>query len=218
MSEPAVTSVAIIDDHDVLAESLTMVLGAQADLQVVGCAATLAQARTLMAEQRPDVVLLDVALPDGDGIVELPGLLALHPGARVVVLTGSPTDDVLLAAVRAGAAGFLSKAGGVRHVVAAVRSAAADEVVLSPEVLGRLLPLMRGEGAAAGPELSERELEVLGLVAQGLTNVAIAEQLTLSHHTVRNHVASLSRKLGAHSKLEALSIGLRRGLVSRPGA
>jgi DNA-binding NarL/FixJ family response regulator len=209
------TTVVVVDDHEVLAESLAMVLDAEPDLTVVGRAATVAAAVRLVADERPDVVLLDVALPDGDGIAAIPQLLEGHPGVRVVVLTGAASDQALLAAVEHGVAGFLSKAGGVRRVVSAVRSAANDEVVLAPAMLDRLLPLMRGErGGEAGPALTERELEVLHLVARGMTNVAIAEELVLSPHTVRNHVASLSRKLGAHSKLEALSIALRRGLVT----
>lgn len=209
------TTVLLVDDHAVLAESLAALLGHQPDLEVVGTASTLAEARRLVETSRPDVVLLDVALPDGDGIAEIPALLERHPGSRVVVLTGTTSDRALVAAVDAGAAGFLSKSGGVRRVVDTVRAAAADEAVLPEATLERLVPLMRQRAEQQQVKLTEREVEVLQLVAEGLTNAAIAERLVVSLHTVRNHVARISRKLGAHSKLEALSIALRQGLVAR---
>jgi DNA-binding NarL/FixJ family response regulator len=131
-----------------------------------------------------------------------------------VVLTGTTSDRALVSAVEAGAAGFLSKSGGVRRVVDTVRAVAADEAVLPEATLERLLPLMRQRVEESRVGLTEREVEVLQLVAEGLTNAAIAERLVVSLHTVRNHVARISRKLGAHSKLEALSIALRQGLVS----
>ena len=208
------TTVLLVDDHAVLAESLSVLLGTQADLDVVGTARTLAEAHRLVATSRPDVVLLDVALPDGDGIAEIPALLERHPGARIVVLTGTTSDRVLVAAVEAGAAGFLSKSGGVRRVVDTVRAAAADEAVLPEATLERLVPLMQQRTEERQVRLTDREVEVLQLVAEGMTNAAIAERLVVSLHTVRNHVARISRKLGAHSKLEALSIALRQGLVT----
>lgn len=208
------TTVLLVDDHAVLAESLSVLLGRQADLDVVGTARTLAEAHRLVGSSRPDVVLLDVALPDGDGVAEIPALLERHPGARIVVLTGSTSDRVLVAAVEAGAAGFLSKSGGVRRVVDTVRAAAADEAVLPEATLERLVPLMQQRAEERQVRLTEREVEVLQLVAEGMTNAAIAERLVVSLHTVRNHVARISRKLVAHSKLEALSIALRQGLVT----
>lgn len=210
------TTVLLVDDHDVLAESLTMLLDSQTGLDVVGTADTLARAEELVARLRPDVVLLDVTLPDGDGIARIPALLAAHPATRIVVLTGTTGDRTLLSAVEAGATGFVSKAGGVRRLVDAVRAAAADEAVLPQDVLDRLVPMMRHQQQQPAARLTEREIEVLQLVARGMTNAAIADELVLSLHTVRNHVASLSRKLGAHSKLEALSLALRAGLVSPP--
>jgi DNA-binding NarL/FixJ family response regulator len=131
----------------------------------------------------------------------------------VVVLTASAADHVLMAAIEAGASGFLSKTRSIDEVAAAVRAAAAGESVISPELLARLLPRFQRNGANGGADLTEREREVLSLVAEGLSNGAIAERLVVSVHTVRNHIASLSAKLGAHSKLEALSIALRQGLL-----
>jgi DNA-binding NarL/FixJ family response regulator len=132
---------------------------------------------------------------------------------RIVVLTASAADHVLLSAMEAGASGFLSKTRGLEEVTAAVRAAAAGEAVVSPELLARLLPRLSRTGAGHHDELTEREREVLALLADGLTNAAIAERLVVSVHTVRNHITNLSLKLGAHSKLEALSIAVREGLL-----
>lgn len=205
--------VLVVDDHEVLASSLAMVLDAEDDLTTAGVATTLEQARALIGTTEPDVVLLDHRMPDGDGVAAIPGLRAVRPSVGVVVLTASAADHVLLAAIEAGASGFLSKTRSLSEVTAAVRAAATGESVISPELLARLLPRFgRGKVQAAG-ELTDREREVLGLVAEGLSNAAIAERLVVSVHTVRNHIASLSAKLGAHSKLEALSIAVRQGLL-----
>jgi len=205
--------VLIIDDHEVLASSLAVVLDAEEDITAVGVAMTLEQAQAMIGTVQPDVLLLDHRMPDGDGVAAIPTLLAGRPTTGVVVLTASAADHVLLAAIEAGASGFLSKTRSLDEVTAAVRAAAAGESVISPELLARLLPRFGRGGPHAVDELTEREREVLGLVAEGLSNAAIAERLVVSVHTVRNHIASLSGKLGAHSKLEALSIAVRRGLL-----
>ena len=205
--------VLIVDDHEVLASSLAMVLDAEADITTAGVATTLEQAHSLIGTTQPDVVLLDHRMPDGDGVAAIAGLRAQRPSVGVVVLTASPADHVLLAAIEAGASGFLSKTRSLDEVTAAVRAAAAGESVISPELLARLLPRFGRGSPQSDTELTEREREVLSLVAEGLPNAAIADRLVVSVHTVRNHIASLSAKLGAHSKLEALSIAVRRGLL-----
>jgi len=208
--------VLVVDDHQVLADSLVRVLGAEEDIEPVGVAPTLARAMAMVAEHRLDVVLLDHALPDGEGADAVRPLLDAHPGLQVVMLTASTSDRVLGAALEAGAAGFISKSSGLDELVGAVRAAARGDAVVSPQLLGRLLARMRRDAQGVGHDLTERERELLGLLAKGLTNVAISEQLFLSVHTVRNHIANLSAKLGAHSKLEALAIAVREGLVEPP--
>ena len=205
--------VLIVDDHEVLASSLAMVLEAEADISTAGVATTLEQARALIGSSQPDVLLLDHRMPDGDGVAAIPGLRALRPSIRIVVLTASAADHVLMSAIQNGASGFLSKTRSLDEVTAAVRAAAAGESVISPELLARLLPRFGSGKVHSVDELTERERDVLALVAHGLSNAAIAERLVVSVHTVRNHIASLSAKLGAHSKLEALSIAVRRGLL-----
>jgi DNA-binding NarL/FixJ family response regulator len=206
--------VLVVDDHEVLASSLAQVLDSEPDMVSVGTAPSLERARALIRTAAPDVVLLDHRLPDGDGVAALGDLRALRPEAQFVVLTASAADSVLVAALEAGAAGFLSKTRSLAEVTSAIRAAATGEAVISPEMLARLLPrLQRSPQRAAGQDLTEREREVLGLLADGLTNAAIAERLFVSVHTVRNHIANLSAKLGAHSKLEALSIAVREGIL-----
>lgn len=205
--------VLIVDDHEVLAASLALVLDDQPDMTTVGVAGTIAKAKALVVSATPDVVLLDHRLPDGDGVAAIGELRRLRPSAEVVVLTASAADHVLVAAIEAGAAGFVSKTRSLAEVTAAVRAAASGEAVISPELLARLLPRLQRGRQSGHNDLTEREREVLGLLAEGLSNAAIAKQLTVSVHTVRNHIANLSAKLGAHSKLEALSIAVRDGLL-----
>ena len=205
--------VLIVEDHEVLSTSLAMVLDAEPDLHTVGRAATLADARRAVVATAPDVVLLDHQLPDGDGVASIEDLRSLRSGTAFVVLTASTSDSVLVAAVQAGASGFVSKTRGVSEVTTAVRAAAAGEAVISPEMLMRLLPRFRGAATEPSLKLTDREQEVLTLLADGLSNAAIGERLVVSVHTVRNHVANLASKLGAHSRLEVLSIAMRRGLL-----
>ncbi len=209
--------VLIVDDHEVLATSLAQALDVEPDLRVVGVAGTVEAAASLITSAAPDVLLLDHRLPDGDGVSAIPRLRALRTRMAVVVLTASTAEHVLVSAIEAGASGFVSKTRGLPELTSAVRAAAAGEAVVSPEMLSRLLPrLQRNRDGTGHASLTEREREVLALVAEGLTNASIADRLVVSVHTVRNHVANLSAKLGASSKLEALSIAVREGLL--PGS
>jgi DNA-binding NarL/FixJ family response regulator len=205
--------VLIVDDHEVLASALAQALDAEPDLVSVGVAGSLQRAAALIPTTTPDVLLLDHRLPDGDGVDAVAGLRNLRPSMAVIILTASAAEHVMVAAVEAGVSGFLSKTRSLGEVTSAVRAAAAGEAVISPEMLARLLPRLHRSGRAGRENLTEREREVLGLLSEGLTNAAIADRLVVSVHTVRNHVANLSAKLGARSKLEALSIAVREGLL-----
>lgn len=217
-ADPAVSEirVMIVDDHEILSASLAHVIDEQPELRTVAVARDVATAVRIIAEARPDVVILDHRLPDGDGVAAIPRLRERSPQAAYVVLTASTAEHVLVGAIEAGAAGFVSKTRGLQELNAAVRAAAAGESVISPELLARLLPRLQ-RGSVAGPhELTDRERQVLGLLAEGRSNAAIADHLGVSVHTVRNHVAKLSAKLGAHSKLEVLAIAVREGLLPGP--
>lgn len=207
------TRVLIVDDHQMFSASLSAVLDAEPDLAVVGTATTAEHAVAMVRSTLPDVVLLDQRLPDRDGVAAIGEILAARPATRVVMVTGTATDQVLVSAIEAGAAGFVEKTRSVGEVLAAVRSAAAGEALVSPALLARLLPRLRRGSRSEGPVLTEREQEVLHFVAEGLSNAEIGERLSVSVHTVRNHIANISGKLGAHSKLEVLAIALRDGLL-----
>jgi DNA-binding NarL/FixJ family response regulator len=214
-SDPTAASVRvlIVDDHQVLASSLGHVLDSEPDLACVGIASSLEKARSLIRTTSPDVLLLDHRLPDGDGVAAIAQLRSIRPSMQVVVLTASAADHVLVQAIESGASGFVSKTRSIGEVTSAVRAAANGEALISPELLARLLPRLSRTRSGRLQELTEREREVLDLLADGLTNAAIAERLVVSVHTIRNHIANLSTKLGAHSKLEALSIAVREGLL-----
>jgi DNA-binding NarL/FixJ family response regulator len=205
--------VVVVDDHQMFATTLAQALQSEPDLLVVGLATSIREARELVASATPDVVLLDHRLPDGDGVRAISELHAIRPSAQIVMLTASASDRVLVAAMEAGAAGFIAKTQRLDDVLAGVRAAAEGESMVSAKLLGRLLPRLQKRAGAPGAELTEREREILDLLATGLSNADIARRLTISVHTVRNHMANLSAKLGAHSKLEVLSIAVREGLV-----
>ncbi len=207
----------VVDDHDMFAESLRMVLSAESDLTVVGTAATLAQAREMVVSMTPDVVLLDHRLPDGLGVDSISELKALRPSAKIVVLTAAAEDSMLVTATEAGCAGFILKTSPLEELVAAVRTAAAGEIMVSSDLLARLLNRLHHQHDRPTQDLTTREREILELIAEGLTNGAIAARLFISVNTVRNHVQSVLAKLDAHSKLEALSIAIRDGLIEPPG-
>jgi DNA-binding NarL/FixJ family response regulator len=210
---PDTVRVLVVDDHQMFAASLAHALQSEPDLLVVGQATSISEAQQLMSSTAPDVVLLDHRLPDGDGVAKIGDLRSIRPSAKIVVLTATASDRVLVAAMEGGAAGFIAKTQRLDDVIAGVRAAAQGESVVSAKLLTRLLPRLHRHSGGGRTELTDREREILDLLAKGLSNADIAQELTISVHTVRNHVANLSAKLGAHSKLEVLAIAVREGLV-----
>jgi two-component system response regulator DevR len=208
--------VLIIDDHRMFAESLARLLSDEPDIDVIGVCPTGAEGVAQAAELSPTVVLVDYRLPDLDGVAITSQIKERAPDTYVVMLTGSADDGVLLTAIEAGCSGYLSKDRAAAEVADAVRLAAAGEATISPRELARLLPKLGRNQRAAGGDLTAREREVLGMLATGLANSAIAATLHLSVNTVRNYVQSILTKLGAHSKLEAVATGVREGIISYP--
>jgi DNA-binding NarL/FixJ family response regulator len=206
--------VLLCDDHDVLTEGLAAVLEARG-LDVVAVVNKGADALDAVARTEPDVVLMDYQLPDQDGVSVTKAIKGAHPDVQVVLLTSSTDDRVLVEALEAGASGYVTKHKGSAEVVDAVAAAAAGEVVVSPDMLARLLPRLSPQPQAQrlGGDLTRRESEVLGLMAEGATNEEVADRLFISRNTVRNHVQNILTKLGAHSRLEAVVIATRTGLV-----
>lgn len=208
--------VVIVDDHQVVVESLQLALSRHADIQVDGAAFTRDDGLALAIERRPDVVLLDFNLGDGDA-TDLIGLLIDRvPGVRIVVLTAHTAEDVLARCLRAGAHGFVSKQQSVQDVAAAIRTAAAGQMAVTSDALAAALPALRNDASApARPTLTQREHEVLALLAEGLPNRDIADRLYLSVNTVRNHVAAVLSKLGARTRTGATAIAHRDGWLDR---
>jgi DNA-binding NarL/FixJ family response regulator len=208
--------VLVVDDHQMFAESVARILGDEADLEVVGVVGNAADARAAAVTAQPDVVLLDFGLPDLDGAAAARLLREAHPSAQIVMLTGQVDDLVFAAAIEAGCVGFVTKDKASSELLSAVRAAGAGELAIPPGTLARLLPILRRDGQGAKPQLTAREQEVLELLVEGAATTTIAERLVVSPHTVRNHIQRILGKLEVHSKLEAVAVALRLGLVDKP--
>ncbi|BDZ58855.1 MULTISPECIES: response regulator [Barrientosiimonas] len=214
--------VLVVDDFNLYRRGISTVLELEADIEVVGEAETAEQAVRLAAEQRPDVVLMDIYLPGGSGIEACAAVKASSPLSQVLMITASDDADDLTDAVRAGATGYLLKDVGPDELVAAIRGASRHESQLSGAMAGRLMSsyasLLRSEPPRPEPPephgaLTEREREVLVLVARGLSNKGIGDELFISENTVKNHVRSILEKLELSSRVEAAMYAVRAGLV-----
>jgi DNA-binding NarL/FixJ family response regulator len=216
------TRVVVVDDHPVYRNGVADALGDEPDIEVVGTAADGESAVTTVAELRPDVVLMDLRMPGGGGLPATASIAQSHPDTAVVVLTMSDDDDSVFAALRAGARGYLLKESEGGDIARAVRAAARSEAVFGPRIADRVLAFFassRGRASAVPfPELTDREREVLDLVAHGLSNSAIATRLFLSEKTVRNRVSDVLTKLHAASRAEAVALARDAGLGPSPGA
>jgi DNA-binding NarL/FixJ family response regulator len=221
MGEPrasAAIRVLLVDDHRMFAESLARLLTDEGDIDVVGVATSGAAALSMAANLHPRVVLVDHQIPDQDGVSVASELKHGDPETMVVMLTGSTDDRVLLAAIDAGCSGFLTKDRAAAEVAESIRVAAAGEALISPALLARLLPKLNRTRRTLGSDLTQREIEILNRLVDATPNKVIAAELHLSLNTVRNYVQSILTKLGAHSKLEAVSTAVREGLVNYPSS
>jgi two-component system response regulator DevR len=205
--------VLLCDDHQVFAEALASLLTSDG-LEVVGIVGRVGDAVAAAMQHRPDVVLMDYELPDGDGVGATRAIKAVVPATHVVLLTSNADEDILVSAIEAGASGFVTKHKPAAEVTAAIRAAAGGEILVSSDMLARLLPRMnRAAERKSAYELTGRELEVLELLAEGTPNHELAARMGISRNTVRNHVQNLLTKLGVHSRLEAVALATREGLL-----
>jgi DNA-binding NarL/FixJ family response regulator len=216
----------IVDDHRVVTEALNSLLGRRADMQVAALAHDRAELANLPAQTEPDVILMDFLLPDGPAVQDLTAIKLRWPGAAIVFLSADGSEESMLAAVEAGAIGYLLKSGPASEVEAAVRAAAEGRMVFSQHQLASLLLRLRHrqrerlveeqqrrEQCRLLDALTARELAVLQLIVAGLDNKSIARRLRIGTGTVRAHVQHVLEKLAVHSKLEAAALAVERELV-----
>jgi DNA-binding NarL/FixJ family response regulator len=204
-----VIRVLLVDDHPVVRQGLHAMLDAEADLTVVGQASSGAEAVEFVANDPPDVVLMDLRMPGMDGATATAKIVASGSRSRVVVLTTYETDTDILRAVEAGAAGYLLKDSPLAELVAAIRGAARGETVLAPTVVGKLVGRVR---TPARPALSAREIEVLRLVGRGRSNAEIGRELFIGEATVKTHLLRAFGKLGVSDRTAAVTTAMELGV------
>lgn len=201
----------LADDHPVVREGIRGMLQSYDDIEVVGQAGSGPEAVSLVAVLKPDLVLMDLRMPGGDGVAATRAIAAEYPGTRVVVLTTYETDQDILRAIEAGASGYLLKDIAPADLARSVRSAAAGETVLATSAASALLGRLQGRGQA--PALSAQEVKVLRLAADGLTNAAIGAELYIGEATVKTYLARAYEKLGVSDRTSAVRRALELGLI-----
>jgi DNA-binding NarL/FixJ family response regulator len=214
--------VALVDDHEMFRQGLAMLLGLEDDIEVVGQAGDGAGATELAGSTAPDVILMDVRMPKGSGIDACVAIKEVTPTARIIMLTVSDEETDLYEAVKNGASGYLLKDSSMDEVAQAVRVVADGQSLISPamavKLLGEFKEMSRPDRQqVATPRLTDRELQVLKLVAEGLNNRAIGRRLFISENTVKNHVRNMLEKLQLHSRMEAVMYAMREKLFDVPG-
>jgi NarL family two-component system response regulator LiaR len=215
MTDGDLIRIVVVDDHPVVREGLRSFLGSRPGLDVVGEAGDVDEAEAVAAELLPDVVLLDLVLPGGGGVAAVPRLLALSPAPRVIVLTSFGGDEQVLAALRAGASGWLGKDVPPAELEAAIRTVHRGGSVLDPAIAGRVLAEVASPSSVdPGLELlTAREREVLALLGEGLSNKDLAARLFVAEKTVKTHVSAILAKLHLTDRTQAALFAVRHGLV-----
>jgi len=214
LSRPDPIHVLVVDDHPIVRQGLRSFLSSRQGIEVVGEAGEAEEAVAEAARLLPDVVLLDLVMPRGGTVDAIGRIRALSPAPRVLVLTSFSADDQVLPAVRAGASGYVLKDAAPTDLEAAVRTVHRGGVVLAPQVASTVMSeVSRGRAAPGAQELTRRELEVLRLLARGLSNRELAEELFVSEKTVKTHVSSILSKLGLADRTQAALFAVRHGLA-----
>jgi len=207
----------ICDDHEVVREGLRTLLAGRADMRVVAEAATSADAIEAATREMPDIVIMDVRLPDGSGVEACRSIREIMPATRVIMLTSYPDDEALYASIVAGASGYLLKQTRGRALVEAIETVSRGRALLDPDITAKVLDRVRrgrGDEDPAIASLTDQERRVLEQLATGKTNREIGEALFLSEKTVKNYVSRILEKLGLHRRAEAAAFAARRGMSS----
>jgi DNA-binding NarL/FixJ family response regulator len=209
---PSKIRVLLVDDHGVVRKGLQMYLGLDPELQIVGEAENGAEAVDLAYRLKPDVILMDLIMPVMDGLIAIRQIKLAQPEIEIIALTSFLEDEKVYKAIHAGAMGYLLKDARAEELAAAIKAASRGEVQLHPEAAKRLIREVRMPESAE--KLTERETEVLRLVAKGMSNKTIASRLVVSEKTVKTHVSNVLAKLHLHSRTQAALYALREGMVS----
>jgi DNA-binding NarL/FixJ family response regulator len=205
--------VLVVDSHHIVAQGLALVVSSEPTMHIVGTAGTVGAAVEIAAERRPDVVLMDVGLPDGDAITAISRIRSASPLSKIVIVTGAGDDNALGIAVDTGCAGYVHKTASIDDLLGAVTSVADGRAFFPPAALARLL--FERRSTPHGPHtVSDREREVLQLLADGRTVAEIARAMSLSAHTVRNHIRRAMKHLDVHTRLDAVVAAARAGILS----
>ena len=217
MSSQPPLRILLVDDHAMVRQGLSLALGLHGDMEVVGEAGNGSEGVQLAADLQPDILLLDLNMPDLDGIEVLQRVRRVAPGARVLILSGIHADARVYATVEAGVDGYIVKDASTGELLAAIRSVAAGDPYFHPMITRTLTRYMQRSAsvpAALSSQLTPRELAVLQVMATSATNRDIAQQLHVSEETVRTHVKSILRKLEQPTRTQAVFEGIRQGLIS----
>lgn len=213
MSNPPPIRVLLVDDHEMIRRGLAVSLLALDDIEVVGEAADGANAVQMCARLKPDVILMDLLMPEMDGVAATQAIRQQYPDTQIIVLTSYKENDWVQAALQAGAIGYLLKDVTLDQLGQAIRAAQAGKPTLAPEAAQSLIASVR-QPPPPGYNLTPRELEVLALMVDGLTNPKIAARLNVSRSTVNTHVSNILAKLEVASRVEAVKVALRHNLVA----
>jgi NarL family two-component system response regulator LiaR len=215
MTQPSIR-VLIVDDHAIVRKGVSALLAEIEDVEVVGEASDGREAVSLVEALQPDVVLMDLVMPKMDGVSAISEIINQQPGARIIALTSFSTDDKVFPAIKAGALGYILKDSDPIDLIRAIKQVHRGEPSLNPRIARKVLNELNrpARGPKTPDPLTERELEVLGLVAQGLSNQEIANRLVIEEVTVRSHVSHILSKLQLANRVQATLYALREGLAS----
>lgn len=205
--------VMVVDDHEMVRKGLISYLLTEPDIELVGEASSGREAIRLAREKRPDVILMDLIMEDGNGIEATKEILSFYPECKIIIITSFYDDEQVFPAIEAGALSYLLKTARADEVISAIRKAMKGETVIEPKVANKMLNRLRPKERMPHDDLTEREMEVLMLIAEGMTNQEISEELFIGIKTVKTHVSNILNKLNVQDRTQAAIYANRHGLV-----